>query len=226
MNERDESLGRQLLALRDDIEPTNADLVSGVAAAIVPVSGRTRRPLARAVAVLLLVGVFSLTFAPARTALASWFGIGNTRVDVIETLPEATPTTRPAESIPPQEESLPDIPLPESALTGPVLERETRDLDGVAEFIVRYAAVTLSATAAESDITFVKSVAGPLGVSSAIITDGSAALWIEGPHTRTIGNVVVVIDTSTLVWVREGYEYRLTGDISRDLAITIAESIG
>jgi len=224
MTDADELLGHRLADLRDHIAPTDTDLAPAVRTAIGRAPVRSLRPLAAAAAVI-VIAVMLTAFAPARTAVAGWLGIGNTRVDVVDSFPEATPTTPPPSSTTPGATGPSRSALPDETLTGPVLARETQDLAGDEEFLVRYADVTFSATSAESEITIIKSVTDAQAVTSAIVTDGSPALWIDGAHTRTVGDITTLVEASTLIWVRGGYEYRLTGDISRELAVMIAESI-
>ena len=219
-------LGDRLARSADAIEPTGIDLVDGVMAAIAaePRGHRRRPSFAVAAAIVLLVGALTMVVEPARSAVAGWLGIGNTSIDVVDDLPEVTPTTFPttAETTPaPAALFL----LPDEQLTGPLIARETRDLGGVTETSLRYGDVTLSATSAESDISFRKAVAVAEAVTSTVVTDGEPALWIEGAHTRTIREVTELVEESTLIWIRDGFEIRLTGDVGLEEAIAIAESL-
>lgn len=219
MSDRD--LDVRLAELADAIEPIETDLVDSVRAAVGSAPDRRRTSLVAAAAAACVLVVAITAIAPARSAVAGWLGIGNTRVDIVEELPDATPTTYAVTFDP----TVPGRSLrPDERLTGPLIAVEDRDIGGITETSLRYRDVTLSSTPVESDIDVVKSVERAEAVSSAIVTDGEPALWIEGAHTRTIGEVTEVVEASTLIWVRDGSEFRITGDISKVQAIAIAES--
>lgn len=218
-------LGLELRELRDAIEPADIDLAGRVLAGVVDPPRHRRRSLAVAAALILFAGVLVVAIAPARTAVAGWFGIGNTTVDVVDELPESPPTTSstvPTSTIDPS--VVGDHPVPAEQLTGPLVAHEQREIGGVTETILRFGDVTLSSTPVESWIVIVKSVGDPAAVSSAIITDGEPALWIEGAHLRSLSGTTELIETSTLIWVRDGVEYRLTGNVTLAEALEIAES--
>lgn len=222
----DHDLGERLARSAGAIEPTEIDLVDGVMAAIAaePRGHRRRPSFAVAAAIVLLVCGLIMVVAPARSAVAGWLGIGNTSVDVVDDLPDVTPTTFPTAATTAPAPDAP-VPIPDERLTGPLITRETRDLGGVTETVLRYADVTLSATTVASDISFRKAVTVAEAVTSTIVTDGEPALWIEGAHTRTIREITEFVEESTLIWIRDGFEIRLTGDLSLDEAIAIGESL-
>ena len=225
MTDRDPSDAELAARLRDlgaAIAPIDVDLVERVTEAIATPPARPRRSLVAAAVAALVIVALTLAVTPARSAVAGWLGIGNTRIDVVDDLP--TPVSAPPPTTIPDE--LPaDTPLPAEHLVGPLVARFERDLGGASELVLVYDEVSLSITPLSSSILARKAVGDPEAVSGAVTTDGEPALWVEGPHTRSIGAITENVDGSALIWVRDGQELRLTGAITKARAIAIAESV-
>ena len=75
---------------------------------------------------------------------------------------------------------------------------------------------------------------GPGSTVEEVEVDGARGYWIEGaPHQFVFEDVrgrmrheSLRLATNTLVWEREGITLRLEGELERDQAIRVAESVG
>jgi hypothetical protein len=77
-------------------------------------------------------------------------------------------------------------------------------------------------------------VAGPGGRAEGIEVDGRAAVWLEGPTQATytfIGRDLqrhreaLRVGANVLLWSDEPVAYRLEGHLTRDEAVSVAESL-
>ncbi|MEU2611010.1 hypothetical protein ABZ570_05380 [Micromonospora sp. NPDC007271] len=100
----------------------------------------------------------------------------------------------------------------------------------VATLVYRGGALRLDAFDGRLDPAFHKQAGGP-GVEW-VQVGGDFAIWVGGPHTvayvdRTGALRVETarLAASTLIWQEAGVTYRLEGDLSRDEAIEVANSL-
>lgn len=228
----DLELGARLFAVRDDIAPT--DVALDVTA--LPTRLEPRPRLLRAVAAVVLVVVAAvLAIAPARTAVADWLGIGSTTIEIEDELPPATTDDPPAT---PTDDSVADIEaaagadlgvavsLPRAATLGDPTGWEVRTHAGaggdVRELVVDWADVRLTAWSAAADFEPRKIATREPITDDRLPTDGGPAYWLGDLHVRDLGDDAVLVD-QTLLWVRDGVEYRLSGpELTLDAAIAIA----
>ncbi|MDW3219870.1 MAG: hypothetical protein R8F63_14745 [Acidimicrobiales bacterium] len=229
----DAELGERLGALRDAIEPVDVQLRIDLA--------RDRpnrgRPIVQvAAAVLLLVVASVIVIAPARTAVADWLGIGSTSIDIEDELPPATtidpPATPSDDAAPTIEEAAADeleltVRLPRHPDLGDPVGWEIRSIEGgVRELVVDWSGpagdVRLTAWSATADVAFRKIVTSEPVFDERLDTDGDPAVWLSGPHVRDLGDDAVLVD-STLLWIRDGVEYRLSGpELTLERAVELA----
>ena len=179
-----------------------------------------------------LIAIAVVTIAPARAAVADWLGIGSTSVDIRDDLPPASTAAPPPRS----DDPLDVIQAEASAQLGVVVRLpidnqlgtpsgwEVRDLARGDELVVVWDDVRLTAWPADANqAPLLKVVPTGQTVDSAIEAAGDPALWIEGAHVR-VGESRTLVP-STLLWVREGVEYHLSGpNLRLDRAIEIAGS--
>lgn len=228
----DLELGARLFALRDDIEPT--DVTLDVTA--LPTRREPGARLLRAVATVVLVVVAAvLAIAPARTAVADWLGIGSTTIEIEDELPLATTNDPPAT---PTDDSVADIEaaagadlgiaisLPRASTLGDPIGWEVRTYAGVGgdvrELVVDWADVRLTAWSAGADFEPRKIATREPITDDRLPTDGGPAYWLDDLHVRDLGDDAVLVD-QTLLWVRDGVEYRLSDpELTLDAAIAIA----
>ena len=66
-----------------------------------------------------------------------------------------------------------------------------------------------------------------------VTVDGTPAVWVDRPHPvlytdrdGTVRDESARLAASTLIWERDGVTYRIEGDLTRERAIAIAESLG
>ena len=237
----DAQMGALIAALGSAVEPTGIDLVAGLRAAIdskAPKHPRERRraSLAVAAALVLLAGSLVFLIAPARTAVADWLGIGSTSVVIVDDLPPAEPAKLPT-AAPTDEGRDPDsirlaaaeqldlpVLLPDPELVGAPGGWEIRDIGEGAELVVTWERFTLTARSPSPETPLRKFVTAVDAVSTAVLTDGAPALWIEGFHVRAAGDLVESVG-NTLLWEANGIEYRIFGDLVQSEAIEIAASL-
>ncbi|WP_433287469.1 DUF4367 domain-containing protein [Micromonospora sp. CA-244673] len=100
----------------------------------------------------------------------------------------------------------------------------------VVTLLYRGGALRLDAFDGHLEPVFQKQVSGP-GVEW-VQVHGDFAVWIGGPHelsyvdrTGTVRVATARLAAATLIWEDAGVSYRLEGDLTRDEAIGIAESL-
>jgi hypothetical protein len=240
-------LERALAELAPDIDfPPTPDLVPGVRARLAPAPPR-RRFLGRrglAIAVASLAAAIGVAFAvpQARTAILRAFGVGSVSVRVVDRLPE-----RPL----PGRLVLGDrVSVSEAArrVSFPVVVPASNGFsepdavyldDSVPGGIVFFLYGTLARPTAllsqfsATDVFADKSV-GPGTTVEEVRVGRDRGYWIEGdPHVFAFTDLAgrtrhesLRLATNTLVWERDGITLRLEGDLDRDEAVEVAESVG
>lgn len=237
----DSQMGALIAALGPAVEPIGIDLATGIRTALdsrtpVPWRERRRNSLAVAAALVLLAGVLVFAIAPARTAVANWLGIGSTSVVIVDELPPAEPVAPPTAA--PTDEGRDSssirhaaaeqldlaVELPDPDLVGAPGGWEIRDTGEGNELVVAWERITLTARAPSPETPLKKLVTAGDAVSTAVLGDGTPALWIEGFHIRAAGDVLESVG-NTLLWETNGIEYRIFGELAQSEAIEIAASL-
>ena len=213
--------------------PSEADRWARLRAAARTVSTRLESPRRRIALVVVAVLVALLATPPVRAAVADWFGFGAVRIERGST---------PSESAPPPPEVPDDASLAQAAeqvdfaLWVPTVlgapdgvavsdgERSvsmswSHDADGV---------VRLDQFDARIDYRVAKTVPDVQYAS----VDGTDALWFEEPHEVVLlepdgsrRNESARLAGHTLLWQAGSTTLRLEGDLARERAIEIAESV-
>jgi hypothetical protein len=245
-------LERELRALGATIDfPPTPDLVPAVGRRIAEPRARTLLPgrprWALVFALVALAAALGAVLAvpSARTALLEWLGIRGVTVTRVETAPTAPAPAQAdlglGERIPLGEASAragsPVAPPPRAAgapdevYVAPVAGATQvafvwRSEDGSVELLLTQARASL-----EQD--FARKLAGPETTIEELRVAGAPALWLAGePHA--FGYVYpgggIVSETlrlagNTLLWERGGTTFRLEGDVTREEALRIAESV-
>jgi hypothetical protein len=224
----DDALGRALTDLGAHVAVPVHPLWTRVATdlddAVAPSRAARRWRVAVAVAcVLLVLLAATLAIAPARRAVADFLGIGSTRVERVDDTDGGAP---PFDDVPAREDvaglhdelARADLGLPDPALVG--APRAWR-VDPEGTTVVVFDDVVL--TQRRSDEPSLKRVA-PSGAITATTVDGAFALWVEGPHTRTVDGRTFTSD-SALVWLDGEVELRLEGNLTLESMRRIGESV-
>jgi hypothetical protein len=211
--------------------PPTPDIASAVARDLVP----RQRPLWRrlapiAVAVLALAIGVTMAVPPARAAVLRFFGVGAVHVRFVDKLPAVEQRT----ILPPGRE-LPRAEWPADLLRSPLLgQPDAVYADGgtITEVFGSPGAIRLLLTAIPSfpyapDV--VKKLAGAEGTRASFVAvrgATGAALWIEGrQHVVRFPGWPPRLARNTLVWVRGGVTLRIEGDLGREEAIRVADSL-
>jgi hypothetical protein len=226
----DDALGRALVDLgahvRVPAHPLWTRVRADLDAAAAPAHWRPRLRLIVAIACALVLLVAStLAIAPARRAVADFFGIGSTGVVRVDRLPADDPSE--ADDLPRRTDlralhadlARAGLGLPAAELVGtPVAWR----VDPNAETVVAFADVVLGQRP-EGRVPAVKRVP-PTGRIESTTVGGAPALWVEGPHVRTVGGRDYH-SRSALLWTVDGVELRLEGNLPRGVMRRVAESV-
>ncbi len=191
-----------------------------------PWSRRARLLVAIAAIVTVLLAT-TLSVAPARRAVADFLGIGSTSVvhDDGGTPSADLPSAR--DDLPSRagERALP-AELAHAGLFVPARDDVGRPVawrvDAGGETVVAYADVVLGQRP-EGEVPAVKRVPPTGRVASTTVGD-RPAYWIEGPHTRSVGGRTYRSE-SALLWVVDGTELRLEGNLPLASMRRIAESV-
>ena len=200
---------------------------------------RSHRVLAAAAIVVVALAVL-LAVAPAREAIADWFGIGSVRI----TRSDAPPSTddlpdRTAPSSPTDLDDLDDVLPFEVRLADrdrygePVAFVDPGVPSGLVE--LRYDGFSLVELASRPDeLPVLSKQLGPGTVLTAVTVGDVEGLWLAGDvhevmTVRPDGDVAV--DTlrragDVLVWEEDGVTYRIEGLDSLDAALDVASSVG
>jgi len=224
----DHALGRALADLGAHVRAPTHPLWTRVAAdldaTVAWPRARRRWRVALAVAcVLLVLLAATLTIAPARRAVADFLGIGSTRVERVDDTAGGAP---PFDDVPAREDvaELRDqlaragLGLPDLDLVG--APRAWR-VDPSGTTVVVFDDVVL--TQHRSQEPSLKRVA-PSGAVAPTTVGGASALWVEGPHTRTVDGRTYSSE-SALVWLDGDVELRLEGNLTLESMRRIGESV-
>ncbi|MCW3840576.1 DUF4367 domain-containing protein [Micromonospora yasonensis] len=237
-----DDLERELRDLATWLEtPATPDLATRVRARLAAPAARRRRWrywLAAALAALLVA-----VLPPGRAALAdavagllrfSGIVIGTSPAPVLPTgSPSPLPAQRSADLHDAQRKVRFPIRVP--AKLGPPEQVLVADDDGlgsyrVATLLYRGGTLRVDAFDGQLDPVFQKQAAGP--DVEFVQVDGDFAVWVGGPHTLAYvdrGGTVRVetarLAAATLIWQEAGVSYRLEGNLTRDEAIAIADSL-
>jgi hypothetical protein len=225
----DERMIVALEALRDELLVPDAPLS-------LP-SRRNRQPRGRALlvaaAVLLLAVVSVLIVAPAREAVADWLGLGSTEVRI-----EPDGTTVPLAALPTLADGARVARAAEAAAElGRALPTVTRaDTDAAPAYAIpveggvlvrwpgRDETLWIHAVTDES-VGYFKKFATPDAAIEDVDGVGDAALWLGGAHVlETPGRALAA--QNVLLWLDDGLEWRLEGDLGRDEMVAIARALG
>lgn len=221
--------------------PPAPDVTARVRARLTAPAPRRRRWrywLAAALAALLVA-----VLPPGRAALAdavsgllrfSGIVIGTSPKPV---LPSGTPSPLPAQRPAALDEAQRKVrfPIRVPAALGPPERVLVADADGtgtyrVVTLLYRGGALRLDAFDGRLDPVFQKQAAGPDVQWTQV--NGDFAVWVGGPHALAYvdrGGTVRVetarLAAATLIWGEAGVSYRLEGDLTRDEAVAIANSL-
>lgn len=229
----DDELGARLGDLRDDFDLPEVDLVGAVRSEIEGGDRRASRHPHRwlaAAAVVAVLVVAAMVIEPSREALAGWLGIGSTR---IERVPDADL---------PADASLPDLgdTVPLEPDDSPLAALGTPDVVFVDEAGVRsyaWAATDGLPALGESDLGAVLSVVetpadelntklvGADDPVEAVTVSGASGLWIPAGHVLLGHDGTPTAAQRVLLWVADGYEYRLETNLDRADALSLAEQV-
>ena len=221
--------------------PATPDLTGAVRRRVESLSGRRVRPRRLALALAVLAVAVGAVFAvpPARTAILDWFGFGGVEIRRVAELPEvpadgqvvlgervtlAEARRRSGHAVVvPAESGAPDAVYVDSTLPGAPVALVYGPVERPRLLVLQFRAAPLIEKALRTD-TRVEQVT----------VDGEPGLWIEGPEHeffyRTLDREPMR-DTqrlagNTLLWTRGPLTLRIEGDLSREEAIRIAESMG
>jgi hypothetical protein len=213
-----------------------------------------RAAVAVAAMVAVLTGV--LIVSPgAREAMARWLGLRGARLEVVPTLPSAparplgeglflgrrVSLAEAGRSVPYriQVPTLPELGSPDEVYldaTGEgIVSLVYRTRPGIPPATETGAALLVTEFRARIDEELIdKKVLGTGTVIEAVTVDGGDGFWLEGrPHVLLFqnpdGSLIeqsVRLAANVLLWERGDLTLRIEGDITRDQAIRIAESMG
>jgi hypothetical protein len=192
---------------------------------------RRPRPGRLVLALALVVAAIAVAFAvpPARSAILRWLGLGNARIEFVDTLPNI-PTRRPLDIGP--RTSLADARknVPYHVVTSELLgaPREVHVRGDQVAFV--YDAHKLLVT--QSEGTFFTKEVGPQTRVRQFSLNGQPALWISGArhffgyvqHGGQTQPVELYLVGNALIWERGALTLRLEGKLSRAEAVRIARS--
>jgi hypothetical protein len=207
------------------------------------------RPVRIAAVIVIVIGVFVGSFAPARRAVARWFGIGAVRiVPSPTTLPDVPTTAVPSTSVAAKPPTVaPDDPLADArsrlaftplvapASAGPVKAVEVDDSLPGGLLIVRY--LTFSLVEVSSRGEAVSYMAKVVDTASTSIEDvrvnGTHGVWLSGaPHQIAYldSNGEIRVDTvrregNVLLWTKGLLTLRIEGLADKADALAMAETI-
>jgi hypothetical protein len=192
------------------------------------------RPLAVALAVVVVAVGIAFAVPPARSAILRFFHLGGASVVRVETLPPAVERSR--------AEGLGDPLTPEAAerrvgfeLVLPSAARRVYVFgDSLASVVVRAYGRTVLLSEFPAQGQFLeKLVAGRTDVER-LQVDGQPALWLEGaPHVlqyfdrrRGFREAPILIRGNVLLWVHGPLTLRLEGKLTRAQALQLARRLG
>ena len=237
-----DDLARHLVAPAPDV-----DVVTAAIAQIrrAPRRGPTRSLLAVAAIILIVVALVAL-IAPARRAVADWLGIGGTRVESIDALPEGLGSTLDlgraidvdaATRRAPGPVAFPArIGTPTAAFAGrpdagvSFVWAPSNELPEVLELDI---GLLLTTYPADLDRATVEKLLPPETTMETVAVNGDEGYWLAGGE-----HVFLYLDregepqedtarlaANTLLWERDGVTYRLESGLERDAALRLARGI-
>jgi hypothetical protein len=186
------------------------------------------RRLAVAAVILIALLVVGLAVAPVRSAVADWLGIGSTHVVKVpggvdtSGLPLIQDRLRPVSRD--EAEGVLRHPLPTvGALGDPQIVVPPPEGGVLMGWTEGNTTLWVHAIDIDPKLFLQKLVAVGENVEP-VEGVGNAALYVEGTHIlETPGRTLAA--RSVLLWVRDGVEYRLESDLSRDEMIDVAKSV-
>ena len=216
-----------------------------------PSARRRRRWLAIALAALVVALVAVVAVQPAaRKAIADFLGIGGIRIRQ-ESTPRPSPTARYLSGILGSELSLgearqrvefpvrvpkvlgnPDAVFFDPSIAGGEVNLAYEPSSEIPQSTVSGVGLIIGEFEGEFAQEYLRKVVGPEAVVEETSVNGRRAFRIESAHELTFldasGHVVARrsrLSGSVLIWKDEDVTYRLEGEISKEKAISIAESI-
>jgi hypothetical protein len=248
-------LERALVRLGGELAfPETPDLSQRVLARLAPeprpaLGLAGRRTLVLVFAVLALALGAAMAVPQARTAILEFFRLRGATVERVETLPRVPPSSEEALDLgrPVATERL-DVAIPEALVPGALgspdaayvsAEAYGRRLtlvyeagDGVPESPYTGVGILVSEFVGESDPAFIDKLVAAGATVERVQVDEHPALWIEGgPHVVFLRRDDGVFEDrgrlagNTLLVDREDLLVRIEGEISRERAIEIAQSL-
>jgi hypothetical protein len=207
------------------------------------------RPLRIAAAIVIAIGVFVGSFAPARRAVARWFGIGAVRIiPSPTTLPDVPTTAVPSTTVAAKPPTVaPDDPFADvrsrlaftpvlaPASAGPVQAIEVDDSLPGGLLIVRYVRFSLVEVSSTGEtVSYMAKVVDTKTTSiEDVRVNGARGLWLSGaPHQIAYldSNGEFRADTvrregNVLLWTKGLLTLRIEGLADKAQALAMAESI-
>ena len=231
--------------------PATPDLTNSVLARIAGTSPKpqprlrpsTPKPLVALLLLLALISIAALLVTPSRDAIARFFGVEGSKIEVVPVLPTPAIITTPvrADSPRPIGTPLPLGDIAEAVGFEPALPA-TADLPlqssvlfygDQAVVVVQYADFDLWQARLQQGATFGK-LALPDSVLLELTVNGDPATWLSGGthfvhYLDSDGNPVAgssrTVNRSTLIWRTPHAFYRLETDLPLAEALRIAESL-
>ena len=239
-------LERALVRLGDELSfPATPDISERVLARLTEPPPRRRRALVLVLAVLAVAIGAAMAVPQARTAILELFRLRGATVERVDTLPSVPARSAEAlrlgrEAAPAElEDALVPAALghPEAAYVseepyGSRLTLVYGSAAGVPESPYTGVAILIGEFAGEGAVRFVEKMVGPETEVEVLQVGPYPALWIEGGRHAVLfdGETQVFEDRgrlagNTLLVERNGVLVRIEGEISRERAIEIAESL-
>ena len=215
-------LERALVALGNELDfPPTPDLLGGVRDRLAPRRRRSWRPLAFALALVVVAFGIAMAVPPARSAILDFFHIGSVTVERVETLPPAR--ERPLVSGLGPALSRPTLELPDGLdatryYARPGLRAALLRVEGTPVLYAQLRGNQVDVTKKYSqESTHVEGV--PLGEFGLWLEGGRHVLrWgFNAAETRLAGNV--------LIWLVRDTTYRLEGDLDKGQMLELAHKI-
>lgn len=243
-------LEQNFVSAIEELDLPEGDLVDSVLAALDPsvvVPFRRYRPTLKVALVAAAVVILALLAVPAsRHAVAGLLGIGATEISMDSRSEDSRSQPSPGQPTVTIRESaedlgelvddvsaidaLPLLEMPDGVFDHPIRGRSftwdaSDELPALGDTVV---GAVLSVRPVES-FTSRKSVPFEVGVEAVVIDPAQAIVgyWLDGEHElATGGSDQPVLAQRVLLWVVEGFEFRLEVDVGREQAIALAKSVG
>lgn len=217
-------LARELSALAAHVEwPETPALRLELA----PRRSRARRPLALALAAILVAAAVAFAVPQSRAALLRFFHLGAVTIQVVDTLPAAEERPLGADlgpviSLARAKQALPGLLLPPLEEQPPLHTKGgptvalVFELDGKPVLLSEYG----------YGAGFINKIAsGTTGIESTNV-NGATAFWISGPqHDVFFPGTSPRLAGNVLVWERGSVTYRLEGTLGRSAALRLARAL-